>query len=175
MSEPFLGQIIAVGFDFAPIGWFPCDGRLLSIAEYAALYNLLGTTFGGNGQTTFGLPDLRGRVAVGTGQAPGLQNYIMGMVAGTENVTLTTGQMATHSHGIMAAIDGTESVPTTATVPGRPPDAQPFVYVPGGGNTSLAAATMVPLQGGGLPHENRQPYQAVNYIIAVEGIYPTQN
>ena len=175
MSEPFLGQILAVGFDFAPVGWFPCDGRLLRISEYDALYNLLGTTFGGDGQNTFGLPDLRGRVVVGSGQGQGLQNYIPGMLAGTEKVTLSVTQTAAHSHTIMAATDGTESVPTTATVFGRPPDTQPFVYYPGTGNTTLAHPTIVAQPGGsGVEHENRQPYQAINYIIAAQGIYPTQ-
>src|SRR5689334_7486790 len=100
MAEPFVGQIISVGFNFAPLGWFPCDGRLLDISQYEALYALLGTTYGGNGQTNFGLPNLNGRVPVGVGQGKGLSNYIQGQTLGTESVTLTGSNTPPHSHAI---------------------------------------------------------------------------
>jgi microcystin-dependent protein len=173
MSDPFLGQIIPVALDFAPTGWLPCDGRLIDIGSHAALFNLLGTTYGGDGMTTFGLPDLRGRLAVGSGQGPGLQNYTAGMVAGTEDVTLTLGQLAAHSHPIMAAADGSTGLPAADTLLGTPASG-PFVYLPGPGNTTLANSSVnFTNDGPGGPHENRQPFQAITYIIATEGIYPS--
>src|SRR3712207_3315813 len=102
MSEPFIGEIRMVGFNFAPRGWATCDGQLLSIAQNTALFSLLGTTYGGNGQTTFALPDLRGRAALHQGQGPGLTNRVIGEASGTETVTLTTNQMPSHSHGVNA-------------------------------------------------------------------------
>src|SRR4029453_7998397 len=98
MSEPFLGQIQAFGFNFAPRGWATCDGQILPIAQNTALFSLLGTTYGGNGVNTFGLPDLRGRVAVHQGNGPGLSPYVIGEVTGTESVTLILTQMAAHNH-----------------------------------------------------------------------------
>ena len=98
MSEPFLGQIILVPYNFAPRGWAFCNGQILPIAQNTALFSLLGTTYGGNGQTTFALPDLRGRVAISSGQGPGLSNYDLGQVGGTETETLTINQMPMHAH-----------------------------------------------------------------------------
>src|SRR6478672_10112699 len=98
MSEPFLAEIIMFAGNFAPRGWAFCQGQILSIAQNTALFSLLGTTYGGNGQTTFALPDLRGRVPVGTGQGPGLSNYDLGQVSGSESVTLTVSQMPAHNH-----------------------------------------------------------------------------
>src|SRR5579863_2212268 len=100
MSQPFVGQIIAVGFNFAPVGWALCQGQLLPISENEALYTLIGTTFGGDGQSTFGLPDLRGRAALGMGQGPGLAQYAMGQAAGAESTTLTGAQIGSHTHGL---------------------------------------------------------------------------
>jgi microcystin-dependent protein len=175
MSDPFVGQVIAVAFDFAPVGWLPCDGSLVSIGAHQALYALIGTTYGGDGTSTFGLPDLRGRQVVGSGQAPGMQDYTIGMVAGTENVTITAAQIAAHSHGIMAGADGSTDVPASNTVLGTPASGQPFVYRPGTGDTTLAYGTMTEQSGSpGGPHENRQPFQAVRYIIAVNGIFPSR-
>jgi len=100
MSQPFVGQISIFGFNFAPRGWAFCQGQLLSIAQNSALFSLLGTTYGGDGVTTFGLPDLRGRVPNGVGQGPGLANYVQGEVSGTESATLTVNNLAAHSHGV---------------------------------------------------------------------------
>src|SRR3954468_23228168 len=100
MSEPFLGEIRMFGGNFAPRGWAFCNGQILSIAQNTALFSLLGTTYGGNGQTTFGLPDLRGRVAVSAGQGPGLSNYSLGELAGSESVTLTSANMPAHNHSV---------------------------------------------------------------------------
>jgi microcystin-dependent protein len=188
--EPFLGMLALMGFNFAPRGWASCNGQLLSIAQNSALFALLGTTFGGDGQTTFALPDLRGRAAVGQGQAPGLSNYTMGQSGGLETVTLISTQIPAHEHAaagltvtMNAATDsGTQSVPGTdganalgASVGngGRPAElyvnATPSVNLQGAnisGNTAPA--------GGSQPHENRMPYLALNYVIALEGIFPSR-
>src|SRR3546814_1398233 len=115
--EPFLGQIMMVGFNFAPRGWALCQGQLLPISQNQALFSLLGTTYGGDGRTTFALPDLRGRCAIGMGQGPGLANYTQGEMAGQENVTLISTQMPQHTHSLAASsTNGTVSDPTNAVI-----------------------------------------------------------
>ena len=179
--EPFLGQIMMVGFNFAPRGWAFCYGQLLPIAQNQALFSLLGTTYGGDGRTTFALPDLRGRCAIGMGQGPGLSNYTQGEMAGQEHVTLIQTQIPTHTHALTASSAvGTASDPSGAfiannqvtiergnTVPGS-------AFNPGPANASMNPQAILPT-GGGQPHENRQPYIAMNYIIALEGIFPSRN
>src|SRR4051812_113885 len=144
MSTPFLGEIRMVGFNFAPRGWALCNGQILSIAQNTALFSILGTTYGGNGQTTFALPDLRGRVPVSAGQGPGLSSYDLGQVTGSENVTLTVQQLPAHSHNIAAdATAGNVGSPSGAHLaqpfsPGRTP-------VSSNGYTSGALAAPVNL------------------------------
>jgi microcystin-dependent protein len=104
MSEPYLGQVIAVGFNFAPVNWALCQGQLLPISQYTALFQLLGTTYGGDGVSTFGLPDLRGRAALGMGQGSGLQSYVLGQLGGVESVTLTANQFAGHTHALQRGL-----------------------------------------------------------------------
>jgi microcystin-dependent protein len=169
MSEPFLGQIILVPYNFAPRGWAFCSGQILPIAQNTALFSLLGTTYGGNGQTTFALPDLRGRVPLSAGQGPGLSNYDLGQSAGTENVTLTVNQLPAHTHPLGASL----SDPTTQ---------KPQNTYLANGNAYTAAApdtSMGPLAvqntGGSQPHEILQPYLTLNYCIALEGIFPSRN
>jgi len=170
MSQPFLGTMRLVGFNFAPVGWALCQGQALPISENAALFSLIGTTFGGDGVTTFALPDLRGRVAVGQGQGPGLANYVQGQSGGAESVGLTTGQAPAHSHTMMAAADVTAPNPGPTLVLGTPPAA---VRIYGSGPpTGLAPASIGPF-GAGNAHENRQPYLALNYIIALTGVFPS--
>ena len=170
MSTPFIGQLTLVGFNFAPIGWAMCDGRLLPISQYEALYNLIGTTYGGDGISTFAVPDLRGRLPIGMGQGPGLQNYSIGMAAGVEQVTLTVQTLPNHTHVLKGTSD-----PGNSNSPGG----GSF----GSGQTAYIAspalnAHMSPLSttatGGSQPHENRQPYLTMTWVIALEGIYPTQ-
>lgn len=173
MADPYVGQIIAVGFNFAPVGWLLCDGSTYPISTYEVLYTLLGTTYGGNGQTTFAVPDLRGRGAISAGQGGGLQNYVLGQNAGTEYVTLTPSQIGTHTHTLAAASTATASTPTTATVLGTP--ANETIYATTGGTTTLAQGSVGMASGGAQPHENRQPFQAVNYIIAAFGLYPPRS
>jgi microcystin-dependent protein len=174
MAQPYLGQIMAVGFNFAPVGWFLCNGQTLSIAQYAALYNLLGTTYGGDGVNTFALPNLCGRVAVNQGQGPGLSPYVIGQTAGTENVTLTSNQIGAHQHPLMASQQSGSTATPGPTV-ALAQNAQTLVEMYGtvAANTTLAGAS-IGNAGNSQPHENRQPYLTINYIIASEGVYPSQ-
>jgi microcystin-dependent protein len=174
MSQPYVGQVIAVGFNFAPINWALCNGQVLPISQYQELYAVIGTTYGGDGLNTFALPDLRGRVVVGAGQGPGLQTYVQGQMAGTEEVTLNANQIAAHSHALMATTAaGLVATPGTTVVPGAT-SAGDDVYSNAGASTTLAPGAVSVAPGGGLPHENRQPHNVVNYIIALYGIFPSQ-
>jgi microcystin-dependent protein len=174
MSQPFVGQIIAVGFNFAPVGWALCQGQLLPISENETLFNLIGTTFGGDGQTTFGLPDLRGRAALGVGQGPGLGQYVLGQPGGVESAALTSSQIGSHTHGLSAAATATTSTPSSSVVLGTPAAATP-IYATSGAGATLTAGAVSTTPGGGLPHENRQPSLTINYIISLFGIYPSQS
>jgi microcystin-dependent protein len=173
MSEPFLGQVIAVGFNFAPVGWAFCDGSLLSIAQNSVLFNLIGTQYGGDGQTNFALPDLRGRAALGIGQGQGLQPYAIGQTGGVESVALTSAQFAGHTHALQAAATATTPTPGSSVVLGAPASGT-SLYATAGTGAALSGSAVSPALGGGLPHENRQPSTTINYIIALEGIYPSQ-
>ena len=170
MSEPFVGQIIAVGFNFAPPGWAFCDGQSVDISSYAALFNLIGTTYGGDGQTTFKLPDLRGRGAAGFGQAPGLSDYALGQQFGTENITLLSSQWAAHAHSLTGSATATTSVPAADSLLGT---STTNIYATSGAVTGLAGSAVTPTPNPATPHENRQPFQTINYIIALYGIFPT--
>lgn len=174
MSEPFLGMIILVPYNFAPRGWAFCAGQILPIAQNTALFSLLGTTFGGNGQTTFALPDLRGRVPMGVGQGPGLDNYVLGEVLGTEEITLNINQMPVHGHPASAkAIDDDG---TSASPAGKSLASIANGYAPGNPSAVMnAAMVQVGNAGGSQPHDNMQPCLGLNYCIALEGIYPSRN
>ena len=169
MSEPFLGQIIIVGFNFAPRGWAQCNGQILPIAQNTALFSLLGTTYGGNGQTTFALPDLRSRVPIHVGQGPGLSSYDLGQAAGTETVTLNINEIPAHNHLLGAnAEEGAASnpsgqVPAKGGIYGAAPDG------------TLMNPTVITNTGGSQPHANIQPYLTLNFCIALEGIFPSRN
>jgi microcystin-dependent protein len=180
MSDPFVGQIIRIGFNFAPVGWMLCNGQILAISQFEALYSVIGTTYGGNGTTTFGLPDLRGRVPVGTGQGQGLPRYTIGQVGGSEDVTLNGNQMPQHWHYLR-----TIQAPGTSSGPFPPPslnvsDEGPatisavFTYAPYDANNQVAISksAISPTPVGTIPHENRQPLLAVQYCIAVSGVWP---
>lgn len=167
--DPFIGQLMCVGFNFTPRGWAQCNGQLMSIAENTALFSLLGTTYGGDGSTTFGLPDLRGRVPMSFGQGPGLSLYVQGQMGGTELVTLNGQQIPAHTHTVMGS--NAEAGST------QPADAVPAAggsYSTGTPNTPMSAAMIPPSGGGNAPHENRQPFTVLNWIIATEGIYPSR-
>ncbi|RAK67981.1 phage tail protein [Hymenobacter edaphi] len=178
MSTPYIGEIRTVGFSFAPVGWLQCQGQLLSISEYDTLFALIGTTYGGDGQNTFALPDLRSRVNVGAGTGTGLSSYEPGQRAGSESVTLTTLQMPSHSHQYVASVGastgGTASNDPTGKYPGN---ANSNIYSASASESSMTAVnvtgTAAP-SGGNQPHTNIQPVLALNCIICFEGIYPSQ-
>jgi len=171
MAEFFLGQIMPTGFGFAPKGWALCNGQLLPIQQYTALFSLLGTQYGGDGIRTFGLPNLQSRVPVGMGTAPD-GTYSIGMLAGVENVTLVQQQMPSHAHlasGTTTA--GTGKNPTNALYGNT--GSQSIYGVPGS-QVVLNSLTLGTI-GSGQPHENRQPYLTINYCIALVGVFPSQS
>jgi microcystin-dependent protein len=167
--NPFIGQIRIFAGNYAPSGWFFCDGSLLSIAEYDILYNLLGTTYGGDGVSTFALPDLRGRTPIHQGFGPDAQNYVIGEVLGSETVTLTPNQLPAHTHAFTAS-----SAVANTPNPGNNYLAQSTqVSAFFGDNPSVAMQnnSLTPV-GGSQPHENRMPFLTTSFIIAYEGIFP---
>jgi microcystin-dependent protein len=171
MSEPFLGEIRTFGFNFAPQGWAFCNGQTLPIAQNTALFSLLGTFYGGNGQTTFNLPDLRSRVAIHQFAGPGLSSYSLGQTGGTESVTLTSGEMPAHTHQAFA-----NGAPGTST---RPDGAVPArttadIYAGASDGTAMNAG-MIGNAGANLPHGNIQPFLVLNFCIALQGIFPSRN
>ena len=181
MSEPFVGQVIAVGFNFAPVGWALCQGQLLPISQNTALFSLLGTTYGGNGTTTFALPDLRGRIANAFGQGPGLQLYNLGQTGGEESHTLVLGEMTAggHTHAVNATNNGQTggtNVPSAAVTLGAGYSSEtgsPAVNIYSSAAPTIAMGSLG--QAGGQPHENRMPFLAMNYCIALQGIFPSRN
>lgn len=171
MSEPFIGEISMFAGNFAPRGWAFCQGQILSIAQNSALFALLGTTYGGNGQTTFALPDLRGRAPVHLGQLSGGAFYTQGESAGAEAVTLTEAQVPAHNHTLAVGATGTQASPSGG-LPGATP-ARDFRYSDAATNATLYAGTIS--SPAAQPHENRSPVLALNFIIALEGIFPSRN
>ena len=170
--DPFIGEIRIFGGNYAPLGWAFCDGQLLPIAQYDALFALLGTTYGGDGQETFALPDLRGRAPVHMGTGASGTPYDLGDQGGVETVTLTTDQIAGHSHAFDAStIDGSSANPG-ATVVVATGNVSP--YVQDVVSAQMAQASVTPV-GGSQPHENSQPYLAIRFIIALEGIFPSKS
>lgn len=179
--EPFLGQISIFGCNFAPVGWAFCQGQTLSIAQYSALFSLLGTNFGGNGVNNFMLPDLRSRVSVGFGQAPGLSSYAIGETGGAETVSITSASYPVHSHGLFAAASpGTANTPAglieaEGQTGGRGGAINLALYSASGTATTLAPASLSTAAGNAQPHNNRAPYLALNFCIALQGIFPSRS
>ena len=179
MASPFIAEIIMFAGNFPPRGWAFCQGQILSIAQNTALFSLLGTTYVGNGQTTFALPDLRGRVPVGTGQGPGLPSVTLGEVSGEPTHTLISTEMPAHSHGINGNNSGlgNSAAPTGNSLGiGVVPSSNTPVnmYNSAAPNTALNPQTCG-IAGGSQPHNNMQPYLGMNYIIALVGIFPSRN
>lgn len=179
MAEPFIGEIRMFGGNFEPYGWAFCDGRLLAIAQNSALFSLLGTTYGGNGSTNFALPDLRGRVPMSFGNGPGLTPRSLGEMSGTENVTLLSSQMPSHTHlvGATTTVPTGRPAPPTDNLPAavsvNPSGTTVMIYGPAPANTTMSPAMIQPA-GGNQPMPNMQPYTCVNFIIALQGIYPSR-
>ncbi|MBE9141564.1 phage tail protein [Nodosilinea sp. LEGE 07088] len=172
MSEPFIGEIRMFGGNFAPRNWAFCNGQLLPISQNAALFSLLGTIYGGDGRTTFALPDLRGRTPIHFGQGPGLSQYPQGDRGGIEQVALTLAEMPIHDHALMAAdvpADQLSAANHALAVPEEGP-----IYAVAQPNLAMAPGT-VANTGNSQPHENRAPYLTVNYIIALVGIFPSRS
>ncbi|MFT6178909.1 MAG: microcystin-dependent protein [Akkermansiaceae bacterium] len=171
MSEPFIGQIQTFGFNFAPRGWAQCDGQLLAISSNTALFSLLGTTYGGDGRTTFGLPDLRGRFPMHLGNGAGLTSRRWGQKSGQEDHTLATSEMPSHSHGqAVTAEVGNQASPVGA-VPATANDGESN-YSTNAANLSTSNTTNV---GGNQSHNNMPPFLVINFSIALQGIYPSRN
>ena len=173
MGEPYVGEIRMFGGSFAPVGWAMCDGATMAISENDTLFNLIGTTYGGDGQETFDLPNLCGRVPVHQGQGPGIsQNYIIGEAAGVESVTLSTQQIPIHNHALLASTN-----PATATTASGNVTAstnQLKIYTEGSPSKNFAPNTITPV-GGSQPHENMQPYLCITFIISLFGVFPSQS
>lgn len=170
--EPFIGQIILFGGNFAPEGWAFCDGQLLFISQNQALFSLLGTTYGGDGEVTFGLPDLRGRVAMHAGSGPGLPTYPLGARGGEVEHTLATNEMPNHTHTVRTlAAEGNSNIPTNAVLAKSGSGGYAIGTAP---DTSLASNALANT-GGGQAHNNLQPYLVLNYIIALEGVFPSES
>jgi microcystin-dependent protein len=172
MGQPFVGEIRIFGGNFNPNGWMFCDGALLPISEYETLFNLIGTTYGGDGQSTFGLPDLRGRVPIHMGTGAGI-TYQIAESGGSESVTLSTQQIASHNHPLLATNANPVASPLNATLGVvNSSQAGANVYNTAAPDTTLNPAEIQPA-GGNQPHDNRQPYQCVNFIISLFGIFPS--
>lgn len=177
-SDPFVGEIMMFAGNFAPANWAFCNGQLLSIAQNDVLFQLIGTTYGGDGITTFALPDLQGRVPIHAGQGPSLGTHALGELGGTEAVTLTPGQIPQHNHPLLGStlagnrrtaagnVLAADATGAAALYSDAPPDAQASLQAvgPAGGGAGGSAT----------PHENRMPYLAVNYVISLFGIFPSQ-
>ncbi|KQR09121.1 MULTISPECIES: phage tail protein [Xanthomonas] len=175
MATPFIGEIRMFGFGRTPQDWQACDGSLLPIADYETLFMLIGTTYGGDGQNTFGVPDLRGRLPLHQGQGPGLSNYLLGQVSGTETVTLLGPQLPAHTHTLVATTAAATATAPAGLLPGAVTG--DVFYA-----TNIAGATAVPMDaqsttfiGGGMPHDNLMPTLTVQYCISTAGIFPQQS
>lgn len=173
---PLLGQILPVAFDFAPKGWAFCSGQLFSIQQNVALFSILGTTYGGNGQTNFGLPDLRGRAAICAGQGLGTSYYTLGQMGGTEAVTMLISNMPAHNHSFNVSNTASTQLSPNGNVlaqGGVLGSSTYFLYGAGAGVT-MAPGT-INNTGGSQPFNVMQPYLTVNYCIALNGIFPSRN
>lgn len=171
MSDQFVGEVRILGCNFAPSGWAACDGQLMPISQNTALFSLLGTFYGGNGTSNFALPDLRDSVAIGTGQGAGLSDRVTGERGGSASVTLTDAQMPAHDHALMATLSATTNSPAQAALA---PTANGAVAYHAMSAPAVMAAGAVATVGSSFPHENRQPALALNFCIALQGIYPAR-
>lgn len=177
MTTPFIGEIQEYGFNFAPRGWAFCAGQLLPIAQNTALFSLLGTQYGGNGTTNFQLPNLQGRSACSQGQSPGLSDRVIGETFGTTSVTLTAAQTPAHSHAMTAFVQNDPAKRSSSPAAGAgistlaPANKQ---FVSSAPNTTFAPTMLAAAIGGGQPHANQQPYLAINFCIALQGVYPAR-
>lgn len=177
--DNFIAEIRPFAGNYAPEndGWLPCDGRLLQINSYQALYALLGTTFGGDGVNTFGIPDLRSRLPVDAGQGAGLSNYVRGATGGHESVTLSIANLPPHNHGFVVSTTAATTNTPAGNLFANPSPNGFYATTPSAGSAAqvLKADSIPPSSGGGVPIDNRMPTLAITYIIATIGIYPEQS
>jgi len=178
MTSPYIGEVRMFAGNFAPLNWALCNGQQLSIASNPTLYQLIGTTYGGDGVNTFNLPNLQSRICVGQGQGPGLQNYTMGQMAGSEQVTLTVANLPAHSHTLSASQNTVNTNLPSGNLTGAgvsSPTKANFYTIGTPSQTNNLNAATVSNSGGSQPHDNRMPLLCVTFIIALYGIFPTQN
>ena len=176
MTQPYVGEIRLFPYNFAPNGWFDCDGSLISIAEYQVLYTLLGTTYGGDGQSTFAVPDMRSRIPIHQGQGQGLSPYVLGQKAGTESVTLLPQNLPAHSHILTVTSSGANTGTPSSTVELGAISGDSLYSNNVAGITPVAmASTAVSITGGTSPHDNLMPTLAVRFCIAWAGVFPSQS
>jgi microcystin-dependent protein len=179
--DPFIGQISLLGCNFAPVGWALCQGQILPISQNTALFSLLGTNFGGNGVSNFALPDLRSRVPIGFGQGAGLSAYTIGQSAGVETVQIAAPNYPSHSHSLTAAAGAaTQNAPAglieaEGQTGGRGGTLDLALYSASGSATTLAPGALASAPGGSQPHNNLQPYLALNFCIALQGVFPSRS
>jgi microcystin-dependent protein len=177
MSMAMLGEIRLFAGNFAPRNWTFCQGQILSISSNTALFSILGTTYGGNGTTTFALPDLRGRAPIGPGQGPGLSTYVLGQTSGVETVTLLQSQMPLHTHTLTPSPNASSRFADVSSPAGAVPATSPEapLYSSEAPDVTTAGGANIAVAGGSQPHENRSPSLVLNYIICTAGIYPSRN
>lgn len=175
MSEPYIGEIHMFGGNFPPVGYAFCNGTPLPIAQYDALFALIGTTYGGDGQTTFNLPDLRGRIPVHQGQGRGLPPVALGQSAGSETVTLIGQQLPVHNHPASASTQGATTTNPQGALLAATTTNNELYAAPGAGPAVKLAPQSVAPAGGNQPHDNLMPFLAINFIIALEGLFPPRN
>lgn len=173
MSEPFVGEIRQFTYSFAPRGWAYCDGQLLPIASNTALFSILGTTYGGDGRSTFAVPDLKGRVPMGQGRGPGLTDRRLGQKVGVETVTLTTSQIPSHTHQLFGSNNAGDTDVPTNMYAGRV--GLKKLYAAESVNKIKMDPNALKNAGGNQPHENRQPFLSISFCIALVGLYPSRN
>ena len=175
MADPFIAEIRIFPFNFAPQGWAWCHGQLLPISQNTALFSLLGTTYGGDGRSSFALPDLQGRTAMHPGQGPGLSDRFLGESAGRDTVTLTTSEIPAHTHTMKANPDFADvQSPSAQRTLARSQNANAYKAPAGQPKTDLSAQASAPA-GGDQPHNNLQPYLTMNFNIALQGVYPSRS
>jgi len=171
MSDPFVGQLALVGFNFAPTGWASAAGQLLPISRYAALFSLFGTMYGGDGKSTFGLPNLQSNVAIGAGQGPGLSDYVQGESGGATSVTLLSTETPSHTHTMNATTRGGQSTPQNNAFADA---GVGNVYLNTGSSLVNMAQQIIPPYGGNQPHNNMMPYLGLNWIVSMQGVFPAR-
>jgi microcystin-dependent protein len=175
MSNPFVAEVRIFPFNFAPTGWAFCDGQLLPISQNTALFSLLGTNYGGDGKSNFGLPNFQGNAPIQQGQGPGLSQYILGETGGEQNVTLLQTEMPAHAHGAQAGSASDTAVPTNNAW-GTGQKGFGSVYTPSNPSTNVNMSPVaLSISGGSLPHNNMMPYLTLNYCIALQGVFPPRS